>query len=111
MEYPTCSSDSNPIEHVCNTLVRRIAGRPMQPSIATFVLIEEGNMISESLIDNATENRENMCTTVSPANCYIKNHSSSSNSPFRSFTGIQIGDFETVLTLTSFQGVLILNDF
>ncbi|GFT64270.1 retrovirus-related Pol polyprotein from transposon TNT 1-94 [Trichonephila clavipes] len=55
MEWPVCSPDLNPIEHVWDMLGRRIAARPRPPATVRdleIALLEEWNSIPQSLIDN-----------------------------------------------------------
>ncbi|GFV71020.1 transposable element Tcb2 transposase [Trichonephila clavipes] len=60
MEWPTCSPDLNPIEHVWDILGRHIAARPRPPATVRdleIALLEEWNSIPQSLIDNLMANR------------------------------------------------------
>ncbi len=66
-EWPTCSPDLNPIEHIWNMLGRRIAARPRPPvTVRDFeiALFEEWNSIPQSLIDNLIASMANRCTAV-----------------------------------------------
>ncbi|GFY17991.1 transposable element Tcb2 transposase [Trichonephila clavipes] len=54
MEWPACSPDLNPIEHVWDMIGRRIAARPRPPATVRdleIALLEEWNSIPQSLID------------------------------------------------------------
>ncbi|GFS86480.1 transposable element Tcb2 transposase [Trichonephila clavipes] len=67
MEWPACSPDLNPIEHVWDILGRRIAARPRPPATVRdleIALLEEWNSIPQSLIDNLIASRENRCAAV-----------------------------------------------
>ncbi|GFX47192.1 transposable element Tcb2 transposase [Trichonephila clavipes] len=55
MEWPECSPDLNPIEHVWDMLGRRIAARQRPPATVRdmeIALLEKWNSIPQSLIDN-----------------------------------------------------------
>ncbi|GFW51701.1 transposable element Tc1 transposase [Trichonephila clavipes] len=66
-EFPACSPDLNPIEHVWDMLRRRIAARP-RPSATVrdleIALLEEWNSIPQSLIDNFIASMANRCAAV-----------------------------------------------
>ncbi|GFY35875.1 transposable element Tcb1 transposase [Trichonephila clavipes] len=67
MEWPACSPDLNPIEHVWDMLGRRIAARLRPPATVRdleIALLEEWNSIPQSLIDNLITSMENRCAAV-----------------------------------------------
>ncbi|GFT95245.1 transposable element Tcb2 transposase [Trichonephila clavipes] len=67
MEWPACSPDLNPIEHVWDMLGRRIAARPRPPATVRdleIALLEEWNSIPQSLIDNLIASMANRCAAV-----------------------------------------------
>ncbi|GFW30612.1 transposable element Tcb2 transposase [Trichonephila clavipes] len=67
MEWPACSPDLNPIEHVWDMLGRRIAARPRPPATVQdleIALLEEWNSIPQSLIDNLIVSMANRCAAV-----------------------------------------------
>ncbi|GFV94537.1 transposable element Tcb2 transposase [Trichonephila clavipes] len=67
MEFPACSPDLNPIEHVWDMLRRRIAARPRPPATVRdleIALLEEWNSIPQSLIDNFIASMANRCAAV-----------------------------------------------
>ncbi|GFU91392.1 transposable element Tcb2 transposase [Trichonephila clavipes] len=67
MEWPACSPDLNPIEHVWNMLGRRIAARPRSPATVReleIALLVEWNSIPQSLIDNLIASMANRCAAV-----------------------------------------------
>ncbi|GFX21712.1 transposable element Tcb2 transposase [Trichonephila clavipes] len=67
MEWPACSPDLNPIEHVWDMLGRRIAARPRPPATIRdleIALLEEWNSIPQSLIDNFIASMANKCAAV-----------------------------------------------
>ncbi|GFU20721.1 rab11 family-interacting protein 4 [Trichonephila clavipes] len=62
MEWPACSPDRNPTEHIWDILGRRIAARPRPPATVRdleIALLEEWNSIPQSLIDNLIASMEN----------------------------------------------------
>ena len=64
MDWPACSSDLNPIEHVCNMLQVEILRRPVQATTLVElenVLIEEWNNLEIAAIQRRTRRR---CQTV-----------------------------------------------
>ncbi|GFV86573.1 transposable element Tc1 transposase [Trichonephila clavipes] len=67
MEWPACSPDLNPIEHVWDILGRRIAVRPRPPATVRdleIALLEEWNSIPQSLIDNLIASMANRCAAA-----------------------------------------------
>ncbi|GFX05600.1 transposable element Tcb2 transposase [Trichonephila clavipes] len=67
MEWPACSPDLNPIEHVLDIPGRRIATRPRPPATVRdleIALLEEWNSIPQSLIDNLIASMANRCAAV-----------------------------------------------
>ncbi|GFX36702.1 transposable element Tcb2 transposase [Trichonephila clavipes] len=67
MEWPACSLDLNPIEHVWDVLGRRIAARPRPLATVRdleIALLEEWNSIPQSLIDNLIASMANRCAAV-----------------------------------------------
>ncbi|GFV03940.1 transposable element Tcb1 transposase [Trichonephila clavipes] len=67
MEWPICSPDLNPIEHVWDMLGRRIAALPRPPTTGRgleIALLEEWNSIPQSLIDNLIASIANRCAAV-----------------------------------------------
>ncbi|GFY27444.1 transposable element Tcb2 transposase [Trichonephila clavipes] len=64
MEWPACSPDLNPIEHVWDMFGRRIAARPRPPATVRdleIALLAEWNSIPQSLIDNLKQ----VCSSLS----------------------------------------------
>ncbi|GFX22174.1 transposable element Tc1 transposase [Trichonephila clavipes] len=67
MEWPACSPDLNPIEHVWDILGRLIAAQLRPPATVRdleIALLEEWNSIPQSLIDNLIASMENRCAAV-----------------------------------------------
>ncbi|GFW03382.1 transposable element Tc1 transposase [Trichonephila clavipes] len=67
MEWPTCSPDLNPIEHVWDMFGRRIAARTRPPATVRdleIALLEEWNSIPQSLIHNLIASMTNRCAAV-----------------------------------------------
>lgn len=67
MEWPACSPDLNPIEHVWDMLGRRIAARPRPPVTVRdleIALLQEWNSIPQVLIDNLIASMPNRCAAV-----------------------------------------------
>ncbi|GFW34938.1 HTH_Tnp_Tc3_2 domain-containing protein [Trichonephila clavipes] len=58
MEWPVCSPDMNPIEHVWNALGKRVAGRQLPPQTLQELekaLLEEWNRIPQLVINSLIE--------------------------------------------------------
>ncbi|GFW49010.1 transposable element Tcb2 transposase [Trichonephila clavipes] len=69
-EWPACSPDLNSIEHVWDMLGRRIAARPRPPATVRdleIALLEEWNIIPQSLIDNLIASMANSVLSVTPS--------------------------------------------
>ncbi|GFX01730.1 transposable element Tcb2 transposase [Trichonephila clavipes] len=71
MEWPACSPDMNPIEHVCDALGRRVAGRQPPPQTLQELeraLLEEWDKIPQlvikSVIDSMPQRMENVAPTL-----------------------------------------------
>ncbi|GFY18787.1 transposable element Tcb2 transposase [Trichonephila clavipes] len=67
MEWPACSPDLNPIDHVWDILGRRIAARPRPHATVRgldIALLEEWNSIPQSLIDNLIASIANRCAAI-----------------------------------------------
>ncbi|GFV35185.1 transposable element Tcb2 transposase [Trichonephila clavipes] len=67
MEWPACSPDLNPIDHVWDMRGRRNAARPRPPATVRdleIALLEEWNSIPQSLIDNLIASMTNRCAAV-----------------------------------------------
>ncbi|GFU98216.1 transposable element Tcb2 transposase [Trichonephila clavipes] len=67
MEWPACSPDMDPIEHVWDILGRRIAARPRPPATVRdleIALLGGVEQYSQSLIDNFIASMANRCAAV-----------------------------------------------
>ena len=67
VDWPACSPDVNPIEHVWDMLGRRIAARPRPPFTLQeleIALLEVWNSIPQRLIDNLITSMANRCATI-----------------------------------------------
>ncbi|GFX53799.1 transposable element Tcb1 transposase [Trichonephila clavipes] len=67
MEWPACSPDMNPIEHVCDALGRRVAG--CQPPPQTLqelerALLEEWDRKPQLVINNLIDSMPQRCSTL-----------------------------------------------
>ncbi|GFV58825.1 transposable element Tcb2 transposase [Trichonephila clavipes] len=67
MEWPTCSPDMNPIEHVWDSLGRRVAGRQPPPQTLQELeraLLEECDKISQLMINSLIDSMPQRCSTL-----------------------------------------------
>ncbi|GFX65226.1 transposable element Tcb1 transposase [Trichonephila clavipes] len=67
MEWPTCSPDMNPIEHVWDTLERRVAGRQPPPQTLQELeraLLEEWDKIPQLVINSLVDSMPQRCSTL-----------------------------------------------
>ena len=67
MDWPACSPDLNPIEHVWNMLQMAILRRPVQPTtlvVLDNVLIEEWNNLEIAAILRRIGSMRRRCQTV-----------------------------------------------
>ncbi|GFW40831.1 transposable element Tcb2 transposase [Trichonephila clavipes] len=67
MEWPVCSPDMNPIEHVWDALGRRVAGRQPRPQILQELkraLLEEWDRIPQLVINRFIDSMPQRCLTL-----------------------------------------------
>ncbi|GFW63189.1 transposable element Tcb2 transposase [Trichonephila clavipes] len=67
MEWPACSPDMNPIEHVWNALGRRVAGRQQPAQILQElerVLLEEWDRIPQLVTNSLIDSMPQRCSTL-----------------------------------------------
>ncbi|GFW04632.1 transposable element Tcb1 transposase [Trichonephila clavipes] len=67
MEWPACSPDMNPIEHVWDALGRRVAGRQPPPQTLQELeraLLEEWDRIPQLVINSLIDFMLQMCSTL-----------------------------------------------
>ncbi|GFU13891.1 transposable element Tcb2 transposase [Trichonephila clavipes] len=67
MEWPACSLDMNPIEHVWDTLGRRVAGRQPHPQTLQELekaLLEEWDRIPQLVINSLIDSMPQRCSTL-----------------------------------------------
>ncbi|GFY28018.1 transposable element Tcb2 transposase [Trichonephila clavipes] len=67
MEWPACSLDMNPIEHVWNALGRRVAGRQPPPQTLQKLeraLLEEWDRIPQLVINSLIDSMPQRCSTL-----------------------------------------------
>ncbi|GFT26841.1 transposable element Tcb2 transposase [Trichonephila clavipes] len=67
MEWPACSPDMNPIEHVWNALGRRVAGRQPPPQTLQELeraLLEKWDRIPQLVINSLIESMPQRCSTL-----------------------------------------------
>ncbi|GFV14756.1 transposable element Tcb2 transposase [Trichonephila clavipes] len=67
MEWPACSPDMNPIEHVWDALGRRVAGRRPPPQTLQEMeraLLEEWDRISQLVINSLIDPMPQRCSTL-----------------------------------------------
>ncbi|GFT04164.1 transposable element Tcb2 transposase [Trichonephila clavipes] len=67
MEWPACSPDMNPIEHVWDALRRRVAGRQPPPQTLQELeraLLEEWDRIPQLVINSLIDSMSHRCSTL-----------------------------------------------
>ncbi|GFX04882.1 transposable element Tcb2 transposase [Trichonephila clavipes] len=65
MEWPACSPDMNPIEHVSDALGRRVAGHPPQTlQELEIALLEEWDRIPKPVINSLIDSMHQRCSTL-----------------------------------------------
>ncbi|GFW57015.1 transposable element Tcb2 transposase [Trichonephila clavipes] len=67
MEWPACSPDMNPIEHVWDALGRRVAGRQLPPQTLKELeraLLEEWDRIPQLVINSLIDSMPQRCSTL-----------------------------------------------
>ncbi|GFV90975.1 transposable element Tcb2 transposase [Trichonephila clavipes] len=67
MEWPACSPDMNPIEHVWDALGRRVAGHQPPPQTLQELkraLLEEWDRISQLVINSLIDSMPQRCSTL-----------------------------------------------
>lgn len=67
MEWPACSPDMNPIEHVWDALGRRVAGRQPPPQTLQELeraLLEEWDRIPQLMINSLIDSMPQRCSTL-----------------------------------------------
>ncbi|GFY31295.1 transposable element Tcb2 transposase [Trichonephila clavipes] len=67
MEWPACSPNMNPIEHVWDALGRRVAGRQPPPQTLRELeraLLEEWNRIAQLVINSLIDSMPQRCSTL-----------------------------------------------
>ncbi|GFX08122.1 transposable element Tcb2 transposase [Trichonephila clavipes] len=67
MEWPACSPDMNPIEHVWDALGRRVAGRQPPPQTLQELeraLLEEWDRIPQLVINSLIDSMPQRCSTL-----------------------------------------------
>ncbi|GFX52571.1 transposable element Tcb2 transposase [Trichonephila clavipes] len=67
MEWPACSPDMNPIEHVWDALGRRVAGRQPPPQTLQEqerALLEEWDRIPQLVINSLIDSMPQRCLTL-----------------------------------------------
>ncbi|GFY27916.1 transposable element Tcb1 transposase [Trichonephila clavipes] len=67
MEWPACSPDMNPIEHVWDALGRRVAGRQPHPQTLQELekaLLEEWDRIPQLVINSLIDSMPQRCSTL-----------------------------------------------
>ncbi|GFU58542.1 transposable element Tcb2 transposase [Trichonephila clavipes] len=67
MEWPACSPDMNPIEHVWDALGRRVSGRQLPPQTLQELeraLLEEWDRIPQLVINSLIDSMPQRCSTL-----------------------------------------------
>ncbi|GFS50832.1 transposable element Tcb2 transposase [Trichonephila clavipes] len=67
MEWPACSPDMNPIEHVWDALGRRVSGRQPHPQTLQELekaLLEEWDRIPQLMINSIIDSMPQRCSTL-----------------------------------------------
>ncbi|GFT71327.1 transposable element Tcb2 transposase [Trichonephila clavipes] len=67
MEWPACSPDMNPIEHIWNALGRRVAGRKPPPQTLQELeraLLQVWDSIPQLVINSLIDSMPQRCSTL-----------------------------------------------
>ncbi|GFV51937.1 transposable element Tcb2 transposase [Trichonephila clavipes] len=78
MEWPTCSPDMNPIEHIWDSLGIRVAGRQPPPQTLQKLeraILEEWDKIPQLVITSLIDSMPQRCSTLLATLKFIRSHS------------------------------------